>query len=115
MNGRSSTAARLPAAGSLLAHDLELRAGVGEDFGGEGFDRSSRFPGMRRQAGLAAGLFEEGDAVPAVLGGDLRQQQSALSGMGDDQSVTTDHDVLSANQIYRRKNTDRNPQMLCFA
>src|SRR5258708_13101752 len=105
MNGRSSTAARLPAAGSLLAHDLELRAGVGEDFGGEGFDRSSRFPGMRRQAGLAAGLFEGGDAVPARLGAGLRPHQSAPSAPGDDQSPAPHHPPPPPNPLYPRNNT----------
>src|SRR6266571_2957767 len=53
---------------------------VAKNFGGEGFDfcSCSDSPCCRRQSCFEASLIEEGNAVPSVLHGYLRQQQSSL-------------------------------------
>src|SRR5690348_3431401 len=67
---------------------------VSEHFGCEGLDEGAMAPGVGRESGLEADLFQEGFAVPAVLGGDLRQQQTAAGAVGDDQAVASDFNLL---------------------
>ena len=52
----------------------KIGVSVAKDLGGEGLDESVSAPGVDRQAGFAACLFEKGFAVPTVLDGNLRQQ-----------------------------------------
>ena len=65
-----------------------LATAFAEHFGGEGFEGGSFLPGIEREGGFAAGLFQEGDAVPATFDRNLRQQESAQARCADQQTVT---------------------------
>ncbi len=52
---------------------------VAKNFRCERFELRTCLPPVQRQARFLAGLFEESDAIPSVLGGDLGQQQAAMT------------------------------------
>ena len=85
-----------------------------ENFGSEGFDGGAFLPGVEREAGFAAGLFEEGGAVPVVLGGDLGQEQAAHSEQGDEQAVASDFDRFGRNGLRRGEDTEFDFQVVRF-
>ena len=58
-----------------------------KDFGSEGFNGRAFLPCVRRQSRFAAGLLQEGCAVPSVLDGDLGQEQAATAVPSDEKSV----------------------------
>ena len=74
---------------------------IAEDFGGEGLEGCAFLPGVRRESSLAAGLLEEGGAVPIVLDGDLRQQQAAAAMLADEQAVASDFNGFRFNRLRR--------------
>ena len=86
--------------------ELAFSAGVCEDFCGESFYGGAGVPRIQRKPGLVAGLFEEGDAVPALLERDLRQQKSAVAVLGNYKPVPAGDYILGANWAYGRKNAD---------
>ena len=58
-------------------------------------------PGVQRQAGFAACLLQKGLPVPAVLDGNLGQQQAAASAQRDDQAMTSDFNSVGMNRKQR--------------
>lgn len=58
-----------------------------EYFSREGLNHRALLPCVERQAGFAASLFEEGDAVPLVFDRYLRQEEASMSSHTDEQSV----------------------------
>src|SRR4029434_10183836 len=59
-----------------------------EDFRLENEDTGAALPGAGQQTGFDTGVIEKGVTVPAVLGGDLRQQQAAVEALLHDQPMT---------------------------
>lgn len=84
---------------------------LSEHFGREGFDQRSMFPRIRRQTRFAAGLFEEGDAVPVAFGGHLGQEETAVSAQADQQSMATDFHLIGGDWLRRRQDTQFNLQL----
>ena len=75
-----------------------MKIGVAENLGREALESCSRFPGFRRQAGFATGLFEESASVPVVLDRNLREKKSAMTAQGHYQPVPTNFDLLRFNR-----------------
>ena len=73
-----------------------------EHLGLEPPDTGAVLPGILRQAGLAARLAEKLLAVPAPLGGHLRQQQPAAPPFLDHESVPADLDLPGAGDRFER-------------
>ena len=67
-------------------------------------------PGVGRQAGFPAGLFEEGDAVPSVLERHLRQQQAATVPQADQQAVASNLHLLRLHGLERREHAEGDAQ-----
>jgi hypothetical protein len=59
-------------------------------------------------------LFEECDAVPVALDGDLRKEQSAVSGHADEKSVATHFYRFGRDWLRRRKDAEFNFELGCF-
>jgi len=70
--------------------DWNLLGFVAENFRSEGLQRGTILPGIYGKTGLAAGLLQEGGAVPVVFDRDLREQQAPVAVLADDQAVTAD-------------------------
>lgn len=51
-------------------------------------------PALRRKSCFYTGLAQERDAVPAVFGGYLGEQQSGVAATADDQTVPSDDDLF---------------------
>lgn len=77
-----------------------------EHFSGEGFDGCSSFPGFGRQAGFAASLLEEGNAVPVVFDRDLGQEQAAISNHADEETVAPYFDGFGSDELRDRENAE---------
>ena len=82
-----------------------LLAFICKNFRGEGFDGCAMLPGIKRNASFSAGLPEKRETVPSVLDWNLRQQQSALAFIANDQTVPSDLDFFCRDRNQRRKNT----------
>ena len=68
----------------------KLKVLFSEYFCRECFDGCSRLPGVWRESGFAAGLLQEGDAIPVMLDGDLRKQKPAADMHADQKAVASD-------------------------
>ncbi len=79
---------------------LSLGGVVAEDLGSKGLDFSAFSPGIRRQAGFEAGLFEKGDAIPFALDGNLRQEEAAAAVLADKQAVAPDFNGFRFNGLW---------------
>src|SRR2546428_7248628 len=79
------------------AHDGTARLGFREDLRLELVDpRRGVQPRVREEARLHARLGQELGRVPAVLGGDLREEEAAVRTLRDAQSIGSLCDVLGA-------------------
>src|ERR1700692_2519889 len=87
---------------------------VTKNFGCEGFDHSAMLPGIQRQSGFAAGLFQKGDAIPPMLDRDLRQQQAATTVPVDVQSVAADFDLVGVDRFRERENAQFDREVRSF-
>ena len=88
---------------------------LGEDVRGEAEEVDSGLaPRVRGETRLAAGVGEEGLAVPAVLHRDLRQQDAAPAPVADEEAVPSHLDVLGADRLERAEggDLDRQPREL---
>src|SRR5205807_6947590 len=83
-------------------------------FRGEGLDGGAFMPRIHGQAGFAAGLLEEGDAVPGTLVGDLVQKQSALAVHADQHAMAADFHGSGGNRLRRREDAEFNFQFRGF-
>ena len=81
-------------------------AGITEDFCGEGFYGCTLLPGVQRKSGFAAGLFEEGHAVPVVFDGNLRQKQAAVALHAYEKAVAADLDFVRRNWLGWSENAE---------
>src|SRR5712671_7158519 len=82
-----------------------------KDFGSEGFNGRAFFPRIQRQTGFAAGLLQEGCAVPSVLDGDLGQEQAATAMPGNEKSVAAHFNLFGTEWLRRRENAELNFEM----
>lgn len=89
-----------------------LHCWVAENFGGEGIQAGAGLPGVERQAGFSAGLFEESDAVPSALDRYLREQQAATGAKADQQAVSSNFYLVWANGLGRREDAQGDLQFL---
>jgi hypothetical protein len=85
-----------------------------EYFGGEGFDGCAFEPCVHRQFSLAASLFQESGAVPAALGGDLRQQEAAAALPADQQTVPADLNFFRSNGLCGSEDAQLNLELRRF-
>ena len=85
-----------------------------ENFGGKGLNRRAVFPCVQRQAGFAAGLFEESRAVPVVLGWHLGQKQAATASPTDEQTVASDLNGFGGNRLRQRQDAEFDFQVTSF-
>ena len=72
---------------------------IAEDFRLESINERAALPGVGREAGLAAGMREKLQAIPAPFGRDLRQQQTASLALLDDEPVASDDDRAGIARI----------------
>jgi len=77
-----------------------------EHFSGERLDGCASLPGIGRQAGLAAGLLEEGDAVPVVFDRNLGQEEAAVSGHADEEAVAPNLDCIGGDGLRDGENAE---------
>ena len=78
-------------------------AGVGENFGCERKNASRRFtPSVARQTGLGASLFEKPLRGPSALGGNLREEQSLVFAIHDQQTVMSQENRIRRDGRGRR-------------
>jgi len=76
---------------------LGWRARITENFGGERLEGGSLLPGVGREAGFAAGLLKEGQAIPAVLDRNLGQEEAAVQAEADHQTMPADLDLIGSD------------------
>ncbi len=67
---------------------------IPKDFCRKRLNRRSLFPSVHRQSGFAAGLFKKSRAVPAVLDGNLGQQQATSAMAANEKAVPADFDFF---------------------
>src|SRR2546428_12933569 len=70
---------------------------VSKHFRCERFELRTCLPPVQWQARFLAGLFEESDAIPSGLGGDLGQQEAALNCRSDHEARLGQFEVLWAH------------------
>ena len=85
-----------------------------EHFSGECLDGCTFLPGIGRQAGLAAGLLEEGDAVPVVFDRNLGQEKAPMSGQADEEAVAPNFDGIGGDGLRGREYAEFDLQILGF-
>lgn len=86
---------------------VDFVAELVEYLGGKGLDGRRFLPGVEWQAGLVAGLGEEGIAVPGVFDGNLREQQAAPFAIGDQQAVAPDFNFGWSDRKKGREHAER--------
>jgi hypothetical protein len=74
-----------------------------EDKCAETLNGGSVFPVIRSQSGLPASFLEKRDAIPGVCRGNLREQQSSISALTDEQAVYADFDFLDVPDALERR------------
>ena len=87
---------------------------IAEDFSSEGLDGCALLPGVWRQSSFAAGLFEEGGAVPLALDRDLREEKPAATVVANEEAVATNFDGFWKNRPRRRENAQLDLQVNSF-
>ena len=69
-------------------------------------------PATGLESGFAAGVVEEGFAVPAVLDRDLRKEQTSGSAPLDEDTMETHNHVFGRGDAKRREDRDFYPHVL---
>ena len=85
-----------------------------ENFCSKGFDDRSLLPCVGWEPSFAAGLLEEGNAVPMMLNRDLRKQEPAAEWGADEEAVASDLNGIGRDRFGRRKNAEFNLQIPRF-
>src|SRR5712671_5034059 len=88
-----------------------MLAFLAKNFGSEGFKGRAFLPCVRRQSRFAAGLLQEGCAVPSMFDGDLWQEQAATAVPGDEKSVAAHFNLFGPEWLRRRENAELNFEM----
>jgi hypothetical protein len=65
-------------------------------------------PSLDWQSRFAAGLFQEGCAVPSALDGNLWQEQTATAMPADEKAMTAHFNLFGLDRLRRRENAEVN-------
>jgi hypothetical protein len=85
-----------------------------EDLGGESFYGCSFAPGFGGESRFAAGLVQEGVAIPVMLDWDLGEEEAATAMHADQKAMAADLDIFRGDWLWRGKDAEFDFQIAGF-
>jgi hypothetical protein len=87
---------------------------LSENFRRKALDGCSLAPGVGGESRFAAGLVQEGLAIPVMLDGDLGEEEAAIAMHADQKTMASDLDIFRGDRLGRRKDAEFNFEVAGF-